>query len=56
MNRYIYISICKIGSQWEFAGSLNPVLYDYLEGWDGVGGGREVPEGGDIYIPVTDLC
>ena len=27
-----------------------------LEGWDGVGGGREVPEGGVICIPMTDLC
>ena len=27
-----------------------------LEGWDGVGGGREVHEGGDICIPMTDSC
>jgi len=32
------------------------VLYDNLEGWDRVGGGREVQEGGDIYIPVADPC
>ena len=25
-------------------------------GWDGVGGGREVEEGGDICIPVADSC
>ena len=25
-----------------------------LEGWDGVGGGREVQEGGDICIPTAD--
>ena len=25
-----------------------------LEEWDGVGGGREVQEGGDIWIPVAD--
>ena len=31
------------------AGSSNPVLCDKLEGWDGVGGGREVQEGGDIF-------
>ena len=48
------MSICKIGSQWEFAGSLNPVLYDYLEGWDGVGGGRAVQEGGNICPPMAD--
>jgi len=28
--------------------SANPVLYDNLEEWDGVGGGREVEEEGDI--------
>ena len=33
---------------------LNPVLCDELEGWDGVGGGREVQEGGDIWILMTD--
>ena len=27
-----------------------------LEGWDGVAGGREVQEGGDIHIPMTDSC
>ena len=35
---------------------LNPVLCDNLEGWDGVGNGREVHEGGDICIPVADSC
>ena len=35
-------------------GSPNPVLYDNVEGWDGVGGGREVHEGGDICIPMAD--
>ena len=28
------------------AGSSNPVLCDSSEGWDGEGGGREVPKGG----------
>ena len=27
-----------------------------LEGWDGVRGRKEVQEGGDIYIPMTDSC
>ena len=39
---YIYTTICKIDSQWEFAvwlRELNPVLCDNLDGWDGVGGG-----------------
>ena len=32
------------------------MLCDNLEGWDGMGGGREVQEGGDIFIPMTDSC
>ena len=36
--------------------SSNPMFCDNLEGWDGVGGGREVQEGGNIYTPVTDSC
>ena len=31
------------------------MLCDDLEGGDGVGGGREVPEGGDICILMADL-
>ena len=27
---------------------------DRVERWDGVGGGREVQEGGDICIPMAD--
>ena len=29
---------------------LTAVLYDNLERWDGVGGGKEVQEGGHVYI------
>ena len=32
------------------------LLCDNLEGWDGVGDGKEVQEGGDICIPVADSC
>ena len=32
------------------------MLCDNLEGWDEVGGGREVQEGGDVCIPRADLC
>ena len=32
------------------------MLCDNLEGWDGVRGGREVQEGGDICIPTADSC
>lgn len=33
-----------------------PVLCDYLEGWDGEVGEREVQQKGDICIPHADLC
>ena len=32
------------------------VLCDNLEEWDRVGGGKEVQEGGDICISMTDSC
>ena len=35
-------------------GAQTLVLCDNLEGWGGEGGGREVQEGGDIYIPLAD--
>ena len=38
------------------AGSSNPVLCDNLEGRDGVGSGREIQEGGDVHIPMSDSC
>ena len=38
------------------AGNSNPGLCDNLEGCDGVGGGREVLEGGNICIPMDDSC
>ena len=41
-----------MGSYWE----LNLVLHDNLDGWDGVGDGREVQEGGDVCITVADSC
>ena len=31
------------------------MLCDNLEGWDGVGSGKEVQEGGDICILMADL-
>ena len=42
-NMEIYITICKIGSQWEFAVWLRKLkqgLCINLEGWDGEGDGR----------------
>ena len=32
------------------------MLCDNLEGWDGVGGGRELQEGGNMYIDKVDSC
>ena len=32
------------------------MLCDNLEGQDGVGGGRELQEGGDMCIPMVDSC
>ena len=55
----MHITICKIERQWEFAvwlRELKPELCDNLERWDGVGGEREVQEGGVICIPTADLC
>ena len=54
-----HITMCKIDSQWEFAVCLREFkqgLCINLEGWDGEGDGREVQEGGDIYIPMADSC
>ena len=44
------------GSLFCDAGSSNLVLCDNLEGWDRVGGGREIQEGGNICIPTADSC
>ena len=55
----IYFIIYKIDSQWEFAvwhKELNLVLCDNLEGWDGVGGGGEVQEGGDMCMADSCWC
>ena len=32
------------------------MLHDNLEEWDGVGSGRDVPEGRDISIPMAHSC
>ena len=58
-NMETYTTICKIDSQQEFAvwlRKLKQVLCINLEGWDGVGDGREVQKGGDICIPMADSC
>ena len=52
-NMETYITICKIDSQQKSAVWLRKLkqgLCINLEGWDGVGDGREVQKGGDIYV------
>ena len=54
-NMEVYITTCKIDSQWEFAVWLNKLkqgLCINLEGRDGKRDGRNFQKGGDIYIPV----
>ena len=38
-----------------FSGSSNQCC-DTAEGRFGVGSGRDVPEGGDVYVPIADSC
>ena len=56
-NMETYITVCKTGSQEEFAvwvRKLNQGLCTNLERWDGEGDAREVQKGGDICIPMAD--
>ena len=58
-NMEIYITICKIDSQWEFAlwlRKLRQGLCINLEGLDGEGDVRKVEERGDICIPMANSC
>ena len=58
-NMETYINICKIDSQCEFAvwfRKLKQGLCINLEGWDGVGDGREVQTGETICILMADSC
>ena len=46
----------KLDNLWNLlydAGSSNHMLCDSLEGWGGVGGGREAQTGGDVWLPVV---
>ena len=58
-NMETYITVCKTDNQWEFAAWLRKLkqgLCINLEEWDGEGDGREVQKGGDICVPVAELC
>ena len=56
-NMETHITIYKMGSQREFAEWLRTLkqgLCIILDGWDGVGDGREFQKGGDICTPMAD--
>ena len=58
-NMETYITICKTDSQWKFAVCLRELkqgLCINLEVWDEERDGRDVQNGGDICIPMTDSC
>ena len=49
----VVLSTLKIDSRWEFAVWLRELkqgLCNNLNRWDGEGDGRELQEGGDIYL------
>ena len=52
------LTICKIDSQWEFAVWLRNLKRGlYQPRWvRWAGSGREVQEGGGIWIPMADPC
>jgi len=55
-NMETYITICKIDSQWVWLRRLKQRLCINLEGWDGVGDGREIQIYVHICIPMADSC
>ena len=58
-NMDAYITMCKVDSQRESAVWLRKLkqgLCINLEGWDGDGDGREIREGWDMCVPLTDSC
>ena len=50
---YVYTTGCQRGFAVWFR-ELKQGLCNNLEGWDGVGAGREVQEEGDIHIPMAN--
>ena len=55
-HTYPYVKPVARGNLLYDAGNSNLVLCDNLDGWDGVGAGKEIQEGGDICIPMDDSC
>ena len=57
MEAYTLPTMCETDNQWEVAVRLReckPGLCNNPEEWEGVGGEREVHEGGDTCIPTAD--
>ena len=52
----IYITICKIDSQWEFAVWVRELKPGLCEAWARWKGRREIQEGGHICIPMAEWC
>ena len=50
-----YVKEMPVGICYTTQGAQTGALR-HLEGWDGVGGGRAIQEGGDICIPITNSC
>ena len=58
-NMEIYITKCKIDSQWEFVVRLRELklgLCNNLEGWDWEGCWRDVQVRRDMDKPMADSC
>ena len=55
-NMEIFNAICKIADGNLLYDSGNSGALWQAEGWDGEEDGREVPEGGDMGVPMADSC
>ena len=51
----LYVKQIVNGNLLYVSGNSNGLCIN-LEGWDGVGDGREVQKGGDICTPMADSC
>ena len=54
LSRHIILLHIKIKTLVKVRNGFKSVLCDNLEGWDGVGGEKEVQEGGDICMSMAD--
>ena len=54
LSRHMILLHIKIKTLVKVRNGFKSVLCDNLEGWDGVGGEKEVQQGGDICISMAD--